>query len=151
MIWEGVAAGILLALLTGLTTLAYKHPKGYARVHEMFWRVLFVAFGIYSVFIFGVKFGVSTMWPFIDVGKFDQARAAGPDVWTFIYAWAIFIALVLYLGFLRYIPKLVGKDDDFVPEAGFVIPLVRRSTKNKPANTKKNHQRSPKRKEADHE
>lgn len=150
MIWEGVAAGILLALLTGLTTLAYKHPKGYARVHEIFWRVLFVAFGIYSVFIFGVKFGVSTMWPFIDAGKFDQARTAGPDLWSFIYAWAIFIALVLYLSFLRYLPKLVGKDGEYLAESGFIIPLVRRSTKNKPTKTKKTRQFSE-RKEADHD
>lgn len=125
MIWEGVAARILLALLTGLTTLAYKHPKGYARVHEIFWRVIFVVFGIYSVFIFGVKFGVTTMWPFLDPGKFDQARAAGPNLWTFVYAWAILVALLLYLGFLRYLPKLVGKDDEYVPQAGFIIPLVR--------------------------
>src|SRR5687768_4768621 len=114
MIWEGVAAGILLALLTGLTTLAYKHPKGYARIHEIFWTVLFVVFGIYSVFIFGVKFGVTTMWPYIDASEFEHARAAGPNLWTFIYAWAIFLALVLYLSFLRYLPKLVGNDDEFV-------------------------------------
>lgn len=125
MIWEGVAGGISLALLTGLTTLAYKHPTGYARVHEMFWRVLFVVFAIYGVFIFGVKFGVSSMWPYIDAGKFNEARAAGPSLWTFIYTFAIFVALMLYLGFLRHLPKLVGKEDEYVPEDRFVIPLVR--------------------------
>lgn len=139
-----MAAGISLALLTALTTLAYKHPKGYARVHEVFWRVLSVVFGVYSVFIFGVKFGTATMWPYIDAGKFEHARAAGPSLWTFIYAWAIFTALLLYLGFLRYLPKLVGKDDEHVPEAGFVIPLVRGSTKSKPTRTKKKHQLSEK-------
>lgn len=77
------------------------------------------------------------MWPYIDSSKFEHARAADPNLWTFIYAWAIFTALVLYLGFLRYLPKLVGKDDEHVPEAGFVIPLVREGTQTKPTEQRK--------------
>lgn len=143
----GVAGAILLAIFAGLTTLAYKHPKGYARLHEILWRVFTIIFFLYCVYEFGVLSGRSTMWPFVSADKFDAARASGPALeWVFVYPMLIFVATISYLGFLRYLPRLVGREDDYVPQSGFVIPLGREVKEPKPTNAT-NH--PPKEGEAD--
>jgi hypothetical protein len=138
MIWEGVAAAVLLAVVGGLATLAYRHPSGYVRVHEFLWRTLFVVFILYSIFQIGVAVGTSNMWEFIAADKFEAARAAKWSLgWSFLYPLLIFIASVLYLGFLRYLPRLVGRDDEYQPEAGILIPTVRGYEKKGESNRKK--------------
>ena len=133
-----VAGAILLAIFAGLTTLAYKHPKGYARLHEILWRALSVIFFLYTVYELGVVAGRSSMWPFIATDRFEAARASGQSLnWVFIYPMVIYIASVAYFGFLRYLPKLTGREDDYVPQSGFLISFGREAKKSKTKITKK--------------
>lgn len=124
MIWEGVAGALLLGLLGGLATIAYKHPKGYARVHDLLWRALTVVLVLCFVFMIGVQVGQSNMWEFISPDKFADAWANRlPLRWAVIYPFGIYAATMLYLGFLRRLPKLVDREDEYEPEDGIVIPV----------------------------
>jgi|SRR6266404_3012334 len=118
-----VVAGIILAALTGLTTLAYKEPGAYRRLHNFLWPGLLIIFILYFAFNLGVMSGQSRMTPYIALDKFEGALRARESGDHFLLAFGLYFGLSLYLGFLRYLGKLVGRGPD-EPESGIFIGWV---------------------------
>lgn len=129
-----IVAGIILAALTGLTTLAYKEPKAYRKLHNFIWPGLLIIFILYFVFNLGVMSGQSRMTPYIALDKFEEALRSRESGDHFLLAFGIYFGLTLYLGFLRYLGKLVGRGPD-EPESGIFIGWI--SDRNKSSSQKK--------------
>ena len=105
----------LLAALTALTFVAYRHPRGYWRIFIALGSAIiladlaafFDALGSYNT-LFAVK-------DFIIPGRLDEAVAATkatiPPEWGMLLGIAVSIYLIL-LGFLPKILNLSDKGDD---------------------------------------
>ena len=70
----GTLIGIAsLALISGLTFLAFKHPHIYRRVSFPLRAVLFSAWVAVAAWTFGVSDGIYSMRPYIKEGQFNEA------------------------------------------------------------------------------
>ena len=115
---ETVAAGLLLATVSGLTYLAYKHPHAYRKLWPPLWITLVGAYVLINAWMSGAKEAHIRLIPLIDMSKQEEAHAAIeamlPRWWVVC---VIFLGGVLYLGFLRYLPQLLKEEQDKEPDS----------------------------------
>ena len=103
--------GLVLAAVTGVTFLAYKHPKGYAKLYTAFlWLNLAVWIAITS-FSMGAKYAHNVLAPMIKPGsnsmKVLEAALPSPTIYTIIM-----IVVSSYFYFLRVgLPKLISPNE----------------------------------------
>ena len=103
--------GIALATLSALTFVAYKHPEGYQRLAKP------IRWVVPAVFIAAVIWDVSSMrtmgnlYQFIDGAKLNDAKAAAENT-QFLnrYIFGAYLAAVLYLEFLAFLPQFLGEE-----------------------------------------
>lgn len=105
-----VITGLLIALVSGITVLAYKHPLAFKR---LYWPI--------SLFLVAALFGVSswnsainavllTVKDLIPAATFMaiSTKAHDLDVPSW-YSWGIGV-FMFYVGFLLFLPELTGDD-----------------------------------------
>ena len=111
---ETFISGLLLAAVTGLAIIAYRHPSGYKKIFIfLFVTVGVVSLGI-SVWDLAVEIGFGQVIPFLktDSDGYDKARAAIRTVqinlgWLFLGT----VATIIYLNILYFLPKILSGEN----------------------------------------
>ena len=120
---ETTVSGLLLAAISALAFIAYRHHDGYRKIIDPFIR-----------YGFGIPFGLIISWllaTYIDANTLESAISIRPDAPIKEYAetvqkikgymelsfWTIGATIVatFYFGFLLYLPEILGlkeKDSD---------------------------------------
>ena len=96
---EAIVSGLVVAAVSGLTFLSYKHHDGYKIISDglkkLYWYVLI------GVFCYHIGF---------TKGKYaDEGQIEAFSIW-----WALgsLIGLLIFLGFLDLLPELTRRKDD---------------------------------------
>jgi hypothetical protein len=105
-------SGIAVAALGGLSYLAYKEPLAYSRI---FWPI-FLFLALFLLAILSVRIGAdeafNILQPFLDLSKAAQIDKALEEFPFIDLRWAAggILALMIYMGFLTYLPELRKTD-----------------------------------------
>lgn len=115
---EALLSGLVIAAITGITLLAYKHPEAYKKIDPV------PIIGKISIGIFIVSFiwqqashmTYRAIMPYIPIEKSKQAQeavdAVNLSISNMIIIAGICIAVLLYLSFLHFLPSLIKKDSE---------------------------------------
>lgn len=110
---ENILSGIILASITGITYVAYKHPKGYRRISSKLTALIFLVFVGGSIWNAAVAKTFHVVYEFIDRAKLSEARLAQTSI-EIHYAWFFtsLIGCLLYLLFLGLLPVILDLKED---------------------------------------
>ena len=101
--------GLIVAAISGLTFLAYKHPQAYHKIHTwlMYTSYAFIATAL--IWDFSGSATIGAMLPFVGAGKIDDALKAASELrilnWGVWLGYSMFIS---YLLFLDNLPLILG-------------------------------------------
>lgn len=110
---ETLATGLILAAVTGLTVIAYKHPQGYNRIHGYLYAGAVMIYIAVMAWSEGVGIAYSEVTKFIPVDKQDAARKAIDAVQvSFALTFFVFVGVAAYLIFLSLLPGILGLDKE---------------------------------------
>lgn len=107
-----VISSLIVAFITGITFLAYKHPVAFKRLYFPIFVVLLVlgvGFGSWNA---AISAALTALKEFIPSDQFQAAtlKVHGMDAPTW-YLWA-FMAATIYLGFLLWLPNILEEDKE---------------------------------------
>ena len=107
--WETLAAGLLLAGISGLTLLAYRHPPAFAKLYFPLLGLDFFGLSVVAAWDAGVNYAQARLAQFISPEKLSEAdaliRSTAPRWWLVM---VIFTGVNFYLLFLYLLPLLIG-------------------------------------------
>lgn len=110
---ETVISGLILAAISGVTFLAYKHHSGYMKIYY------FIHYGALLLMLLGFVWnaGVDITW--VELSEFivrdntiDAIQARDDIKISYIWLVAGGLGVVLYAFFLGHLPWILGKADD---------------------------------------
>ena len=108
---ETVSASLIVAAVTGLTIVAYKHPSAYRKIGKFLLWVVNIVFGVGTVWDTAVGLSYALLSRFIIPEQRAQAEAALNLInirwWLFAL---IIVAINLYLFFLLLLPVLFEQE-----------------------------------------
>jgi hypothetical protein len=109
-LWEGLLAALVVAAISGITFIAYKHPTGYKRLYIPLIVIVIVTQTLCVAFDLGKISGFSdTLIQFYSRNpklSFQSPERPPSPVWVYIAPPAI----VIYLLFLNILPILLVDD-----------------------------------------
>lgn len=117
---QSFIVGLLLATVSGLTVVAFRHPNGFARLFPFLLAVITVFFLGQSIWHVAIDYSWTHIIEFVPEDILDQAAATKgqlrpPYIWVVIsYLGAIAFLLIN----LKLPPFLQGADDDSTPAPG---------------------------------
>lgn len=105
-----IVSGLLVALITGITFLAYKHPTAFSRLYwPLFFVLLSASIGI-GAWNGSITETLAVLKDFIPPAQLQAATLKTQELklasW---YSWVFPIA-VIYLVFLLWLPHLLSED-----------------------------------------
>ena len=115
---DTLIAAIVMAAISSLAFIAYKHPKGYAR---MFWPIWFVTFGCWACWMvyqiaYTVGFSDAALG-YLRLNREVHLKEPTHDDVS-LWAWMLPSVFMLYLVFLYFLPRILDlpvddrKEDD---------------------------------------
>ena len=107
---ETIVAGLILAAVSALGVLAYRHPGAYAKI---FVPLLMIATGVTLIglgWALGSGAAFYSVASYIDIGKWEAAKQAVADYSPPPWAFFLNMAFIAYLLFLAYLPTLIDRD-----------------------------------------
>ena len=107
---ETVAAGLILAAVSGITYLAYKHPPAFRKLMFLLIPLLLATHVIIATWAMGISRAYVKLYPLIDHSKWNEADAVINSItpsWTL--TGVIFLSCYAYLGFLAVLPLLINE------------------------------------------
>jgi hypothetical protein len=110
-VMDKLVPGIVLAALSALTFVAYRHPDGYQRLMRPIRYVVPVLFTAALVWDISSMRTLSNLYSFIDASKLNEAKAAADN--TQMLNWYIlgaYFAGMLYLEFLSFLPEILSEE-----------------------------------------
>jgi hypothetical protein len=114
---ETVAAGLILAAVSGITYLAYKHAPAFRKIMVPLCALTIAAQFLYSAFNIGVWFAYTKLGQFLDSSKWREADIAMSAVTSrWWIASAITVGFCLYLWFLSALPSLLHEKKEREPD-----------------------------------
>jgi hypothetical protein len=110
---ETIISGLILATVSGLTFVAYKHPPGYKKIQAVILPVLSISIVGVSIWNLAVGETARALNDFIDASNGLEALAAQravelPFGWLFM----AFTGCYLYSLFLSNLHQILGSDND---------------------------------------
>jgi hypothetical protein len=115
--FETITAGLLLAAVSGITYLAYKHPPAYRKVFLPLFALNNFINIILVVWILGVQTAHIKLMPFIESSKSGQAHEAVDGIlprWWLVGA--VCFGTNVYLLLLYWLPKLFDEEKEKSPD-----------------------------------
>jgi hypothetical protein len=105
---ETIIAGLILALISGITILAFKHKKIFDKVFDKF----LIIFGCICILLFiwniAIEYGFSEVYKYIEKEKIELAKESLPYfALRNTYLIIIFILIQIYLSGLKYLTNLI--------------------------------------------
>lgn len=105
-----IASTIIGVTLTGITLIAYKHPRGYARLFNYLMGVLMFTYAALAGWYLGSDYTLRVLIQYVPAdkmkGAIDAVAATGIGMWGAIGM----IAIGAYLAFLNFLPRFM--DDE---------------------------------------
>ncbi|SRR6266446_4505551 len=114
---ETVAAGLILAAVSGITYLAYKHPPAFRKLFYPMLGLIIAPQIILGAWALGVSHSYATIYRFIDRTKWNEADAAINSITP--REWLVSLVLfgsLAYLAFLRALPLLIHEKKEAEPD-----------------------------------
>ena len=115
---ETLVSGIALAIISGLTFLAYKHPNAYRKMHTPLVAALCLVTIGGMIWFSAVSYTFETMMEFTPLDKFEEASqkidSIRPPMWG---VWASLV-IFFFLAFLSSLPDILGKQEPPSPKNG---------------------------------
>lgn len=108
--WDTFIPGVLLATITALALLAYKHPTAYARIFLPFVIVLGILFLCTFFWNYGTLKAHIALIKFLPADELDAADHAINSLQV-PYLIPIFFTVVAYLYLLRFLPLLLQSSE----------------------------------------
>lgn len=110
--WDNVVGGLIVATVTSLTYVAYKHPRGYRRLSTVLLVALFIASLAIGCFQVGVVVTGRALAEYYKPSEIAAVNAVikglqGP-IWIAVALWASFA----WLNFLRWLPELLDLNEE---------------------------------------
>jgi hypothetical protein len=114
---DKIIPGLVLAMVSGISFIAYRHPKIYGLVSRHMYTLFIVASCSLSAWNLAITMTRIAMDPFVDPSKGTLALAAVrtleiPFPWLFVG----FIGIWLYLVLLDLLPLLLKYEEDQKPK-----------------------------------
>lgn len=110
---ETITAGLVVALVTGVTFVAYKHPRSYRKFYDpLSITVLAILAGR---IIYGIGFGNgfnSAVFAVRDLNKGVFVNTPPYPSESFFVAFVLPILILLYLRFLLFLPSILDLEKD---------------------------------------
>jgi len=101
---------IIIAFISGLTFLAYKHPGAFRR---LYWPIFFVIFAS-SIWVWvwngAINTVLSALKDFIAPAQFQAASLKAHELDFPSWYWWILTISVIYMMFLLWLPDLIADD-----------------------------------------
>jgi hypothetical protein len=114
---ETVAAGLILAAVSGITYLAYKHPPAFRKLLFLLAPLLMLSQLLLAAWDLGISRAFTVLYPLVDPAKWQEASAGidsiRPRWWL---ASIIFLSSWVYIGFLASLPLLIHDKKEAKPD-----------------------------------
>jgi hypothetical protein len=107
-LWEGFLAALVLAGISAVTFIAYKHPSGYRRLYWPLFSAIMIPWILWTAFSIGQHFGFSDA--LIQLYSMNPDLAFHPPTQEPDPPWTHFVpaVIVAYLFFLDRLPLLLA-------------------------------------------
>jgi hypothetical protein len=108
---KSLLTSLILAAITGLTILAYKHPKAYSRLYLPLFAVFFAAFLSIVSWNSGISVLLTKVLELIPEAQQGAIKAIAEElsIPTFLLMGTQF-AVVFFMVFLLWLPRLIADD-----------------------------------------
>jgi len=109
MFLETIVCGLVLAAVSALSIIAYKHPRGYRKIEPVIVFGISIIYLVYIIWVLGYVQGFYA-------GKSIEGEFASPDYPIDPFPWLLIIVLIIqaYLIFLKKLPDIleINKDEE---------------------------------------
>jgi hypothetical protein len=102
-----LTVGLILAAIGGLTFLAYKHPEAYGKLFHPLFIVATMALWAMMGWALGEMYTYSKLSPVIEDIRKAQTIVE-PFEFNPFYLPSVYLGVVFYLAFLRWLPNLIS-------------------------------------------
>lgn len=104
-------APLVIAAITGLAFIAYKHPTGFKRINLPLVALSLIIFVSMMIWNVAISKGYTAIMLFLDPAKFEKASVAVKDIQVNADLWfVVMLVFNVYLGILWWLPVLI-KDE----------------------------------------
>jgi hypothetical protein len=106
---ETIFSGLLLAAITGLTALAYKHPEGYAKIHKVLSIILLLVVLSITSWNAAIDTFIVRILRASKSVDMSQIERVGDNL-KVPFSWLVlgFMGIYGYLLFLDFLPSIVA-------------------------------------------
>ena len=105
---QSLISGVVLAALSGLTALAFKHPHAYSKLSPYLISLVSAAFYTLTVWHAGVRITWTMLRPYVETVQHDAARAAvGALQLPYVWVCIAYAAALLYLMANLFLPRFI--------------------------------------------
>lgn len=104
---EPLIVGILLALLSGITWIAYKHPAGYRKIFVSIELIVILGASTMLTWNIALDFAYANLSQFVESGKHDEALAARDNLQVPQLLMWLVLGICAYLLFLLKLPEIL--------------------------------------------
>ncbi|MBK0370715.1 hypothetical protein [Flavobacterium agrisoli] len=109
---ETIISGLILALVSGITILAFKYKKIFDKVFEKFLIIIGCIFIVLFIWNIAIEYSFSEIYKYIENGKTELAKESLPYfALSNTYLIIIFVAIQIYLSGLKYLTNLIENND----------------------------------------
>ena len=111
-IFEATVSALIVAAVTGLTFIAYKHPKAYSRCYVWLLVISTAAFCCVLTYIAGYSIACATAARFVLPDKLPEMELAlGAHALAYVWIFVGYFAWMIYLVLLALLPFILGQGD----------------------------------------
>lgn len=107
-----IVTSLAVAFITGVTFLAYKHPKAFKRLYWPLCFLITCAFLATSVWNSAISAVLSTLKDFIPASHLQTAMQKAHELDLPAWYLLVFFASIIYIVFLLWLPNLLAEDSD---------------------------------------
>ena len=105
---QALLSGVVLAALSGLTALAFKHPQAYAKLYPYLTSFVSVVFYTLTVWHAGVQLSWTILKSHVETVQHDAARAAIAAVQLpYVGVCIVYAVALLYLWVNLFLPRFI--------------------------------------------
>lgn len=108
---EKFVSGLALAAITGLTFIAYKHPRAFDRMYLPMYAILTICVTSFLAWDFSASATFKALAPYIDKEKIAEASLVLVSKSTSSWVWVGYVAFSMYMVFLNWLPYILKKDE----------------------------------------
>jgi F0F1-type ATP synthase assembly protein I len=110
---NSITTSITLMAVSGISFLAYKHPKGYSKLYPFLAALNMTIISVILAWDFASEIATAKLTPFLKPDKIDEATKLSK---TFLiapgYSSLFYSGLMMYLTFLLFLPEIVEHKEE---------------------------------------